>query len=286
MRLVDHLRSTVVLLGITLNLSFWVVGLVLLGVAKAIVPAFEETANRGMDRAYRTAVAIDDEILRAVSGVRWTDPVLDLPPDQLTLVISNHRCWADIFLLQSAIARHGPLLKFLTKRELVFIPILGIIFWAFDFPLLRRRAGRGEDEATRQAGDRAALHAACEVLRERPAALLNFVEGTRFTPEKQRATESPYPHLLRPRVGGLLLLLEALDDLETIVDVTIVAGPEFRFWSFLAGRSGPIEVAAECLPASEAPRDREGLKAWLADRWAKKEARLAAARAREGKPPS
>lgn len=268
----DHARSAVSLAVITINLTFWVILLVALGVAKAVVGPARPAIDRAMDRCYRGAVAVHDFWLRDVMGARWKNPELELPADELCLVLSNHSSWTDILLLQSAIARRGPLLKFLSKRELAWIPIFGVIFWAFDFPLLRRTTRAGQDEAERRAADAAALDAACEAVRQRPAALANFAEGTRATPEKIAAAGGGYRHLLPPRVGGLASLVRALEpDLVSVVDVTIVSPEPPGFWAFLTGRFPEIELLAERIPASELPQGRAALAAWLDQRWRAKE---------------
>ena len=43
---------------------------------------------------------------------------------------------------------------------------------------------------------------ACEKFKDQPIAIINFVEGTRFTPEKQQRMTSSYQHLLTPRAGS------------------------------------------------------------------------------------
>lgn len=279
MSVLDHLKSALTLTAITLNLAFWLCGLVPAALLKAILPGLRESVDRFMDAVYRRAVAFDDLWLHHVSGARWSVSAFEADPDEVMIVLANHASWADILLLQSAIARKGPLLKFLSKRELIWIPILGLIFWAFDFPLLRREARAGEDEAARRRADQEAIRNACAVLKGRSAALMNFAEGTRFTPEKREAQKSPYEHLLTPRVGGLSLLREALDDdLSGVLDVTIVTRDRLSLWAFFAGRVGEVAVEVERIPAEDLPRERTELAAWLQGRWARKEARLAAAR--------
>jgi hypothetical protein len=50
---------------------------------------------------------------------------------------------------------------------------------------------------------------------------MNFVEGTRFTPAKHAAQQSPYKHLLKPKAGGLALALHVLGDrFDSLLDVT------------------------------------------------------------------
>lgn len=282
----DHVRSAASLAVITLNLTFWVILLVVLGLAKAIAGPARPTVDRVLDGCYRAAIAVHDFWLRRVIGVRWQNPDLVLPREELCLVLANHASWADILILQSAVARQGPLLKFLTKRELAYIPIFGIIFWAFDFPLLRRTTKAGEDEAARRAADAAALDAACDSVRRRPAALTIFVEGTRATPEKIASRGGPHRHLLEPRVGGFASLFSALeDDLVSIIDVTIVSPEHPAFWPFLAGRLAPIEVRAERIPSSALPKGRDALAAWLDERWCAKDDAIERVRAAAGTGP-
>ena len=147
-----------------------------------------------------------------------------------------------------------------------------MIIWAFDFPILRRRSRRGEDDSERRRGDLEALRAACRVVRKRPASLMNFAEGTRFTPAKQAHSESPYQSLLRPRVGGLSALLEALEgEVDSVVDVTIVYPGPISFLDFLSGEVGHVELDVEQIPRDDVPSTREAQVEWLADRWRRKD---------------
>src|SRR5690606_3685727 len=100
-------------------------------------------------------------------------------------VLANHQRWVDIGLLQNAFNRRIPLLRFFLKRQLFWVPLLGLAWWALDFPFMGRHTrkqiarrpelGRRDIETTRLA---------CEKFREIPVAIMNFVEGTRFTPAK------------------------------------------------------------------------------------------------------
>ena len=42
------------------------------------------------------------------------------------LIISNHGSWVDIFVLQHLFNRRIPLMKFFLKRELIWVPVMGI----------------------------------------------------------------------------------------------------------------------------------------------------------------
>ena len=281
MTVLEHARSLLSITVVTVNLVIWLLPLIVVSLAKLALPPLRRVLDPVLDGIYRNALRIDDLWLRRVMGIAWPRPDHGVPHDAVSIVLSNHVCWADILVLQSVMSRRGPLLKFLTKRELLWIPIFGIIFWAFDFPLLHRRASAGGDETARRRADAEALRVACDAVRRHPAALLTFAEGTRFTEEKRRARESPYRTLLPPRVGGLVSLREALgDDLQEVVDVTLIYPEDATFWRFLCGRVPEVGVDVERIPAARVPRERAALIEWLDARWARKDRMILEARGR------
>lgn len=274
-----HLLSALSLSVITLNLAIWCVPLVLLSGFRGLFPFLRRRCDAAMDWIYRAAVVIDDAWLHAVVGVEWDEPDLQLRPDESVLVISNHASWADIFMIQSVIARRGPVLKFLAKRELIYVPILGLILWAFEFPLLRRQAAAGEGEAARRAADLEAIRGACQSFRHRPAGLLNFAEGTRFTEAKRAAGSGEYMHLLPPRVGGFTALLDGLEgSASRVIDLTLIYAEPVSFWAFLGGACPRVGVEASSAATGEIPGDRSGRATWLAERWQHKDRLIEAAR--------
>ena len=98
------------------------------------------------------------------------------------LVSSNHQSWVDILVLQRVFHGRIPFLKFFLKRELIWVPVIGLAWWALDFPFMQRGGGHGA-----RRGDLEATREACEKFKRIPTSVINFVEGTRFTPAKQRA---------------------------------------------------------------------------------------------------
>jgi 1-acyl-sn-glycerol-3-phosphate acyltransferase len=198
------------------------------------------------------------------------------------LVIANHQSWVDIFVLQYIFHRRIPFLKFFIKQELFWFPVMGLAWWALDFPFMKRHSKaylkrhpemRGKDlETTRQA---------CKKFKDNPTSVINFVEGTRLTSAKHRRQKSPFPHLLKPKAGGIALVLGAMGHiLNSIVDVTIYypEGPP-TFWEFLCGRVHQIEVIVQerPIPPHFIGRDytqddtfRQGIQAWIRDLWQEK----------------
>ena len=275
-----HCKSAASLSWITLNLLVWCGPLALLSLLKWLLPRSASAFDRWMDEIYRIAVRIDDFWLRGVLGIEWNRPAIDVCEDDILLVVSNHVSWADVLLIQSVVAVEGPILKFLAKRELSRIPIFGLIFWAFDFPLLDRR-GKGKLDPDRRARDLEALRLACDSVRRRPAALINFVEGTRFAEEKRARSGTPLEHLLPPRAGGFVALVEALGrDLDSILDLTLIYPPETSFWKFLSGEGGPVRIEARTVPREELGSNGEAWRQWLGRTWREKDDALREARAR------
>lgn len=278
--------AAVCLAAITLNLAFWALPLLVLLPAKAAGKT-RPWFRRVTARIYRAAVRVDNALLRHVARASWRARELSLDPARPHIVLSNHRSWADIFLVQSLIATRGPIVTFLCKRELLYVPIFGLIILAFDFPVLRRRAQRGVDAGRRRGDDRRRVTETAAALLESPAAILSFAEGTRFTLAKRDAnrrvagerheasgTAPRYEHLLPPRAGGFAAMIEALaPGGGSIVDVTLTYSRPSTFWEFLGGAAGSVEVAWETIPIAAV--EPEKATHWLNDRWRRKEEWLA-----------
>ncbi len=193
--------AAICLAAITLNLAFWALPLLVLLPAKATGKT-RPWFRRVTARIYRAAVRVDNVLLRHVARASWRAREPSLDPARPHIVLSNHRSWADIFLVQSLIATRGPIVTFLCKRELLYVPIFGLIILAFDFPVLRRRTRRGADPAGRRREDRRRVTEAAAALLESPAAILSFAEGTRFTAAKRDANRRAAVPRRRRGVGG------------------------------------------------------------------------------------
>jgi len=138
------------------------------------------------------------------------------------------------------------MLKFFLKQQLLYVPGIGLALWARDFPFMRRHSNaylRAHPEKRHE--DLQAARTACRKFAVVPTSVMNFAEGTRFTPQKHRAQHSPYRHLLKPKTGALALALNVLGDkFHSFLDVTIVyPGGAPTFWQFLCGEVPGVVVA-------------------------------------------
>lgn len=275
----QHAKSALSLAVITTNLVFWLALAFPLALLRLVLPFLRRPIHRLLDAIYRGAVRVDDFWLRRVLGHAWSLPSLPLDPRRPCIVVSNHVSWSDIFPIQSLLVRNGFVVQFLSKRELLALPVVGLILWAFEFPLLRRAREHGGDEATARARDFDALRAACRGARENPVALVSFAEGTRATAARRAARASPYRHLLPPRAGGFGALCDGLGEaLAGVVDCTLVYARgerEVTFWEFLSGAPAfRVELLADWIGADAVPAEREARARFLAERWARKDARI------------
>ncbi|MBU6466517.1 MAG: 1-acyl-sn-glycerol-3-phosphate acyltransferase, partial [Burkholderiales bacterium] len=203
---------------LAVNTLVLVLAMVPVALVKLLFPT--EAVRSGCDRALMGIAALWMDInafwLGAVNRGRWSVEGADgLDPRGWYLVTSNHQSWVDIVVLQRVFNRRIPMLKFFTKKELLYVPVIGFAWWALDFPFMQRKGGasaRADLEAGRKA---------CAKFRLVPTSVMSFVEGTRFTAAKHAQQKSPYRHLLKPKVGGIGMALEGLGDAFTgFLDVT------------------------------------------------------------------
>lgn len=216
------------------------------------------------------------------------------------LVVSNHQSWVDIPVLQGVFLRRLPFLRFFLKQELIRVPVLGLAWRALDFPFMKRHPREAlEKNPALRFEDLEATRRACEKFRHAPAAILNFVEGTRFTPAKHARGGAEYRHLLSPKAGGLAFAASAMgEQLKGLVDVTIVyphGSP--TFWDAIS-RGLPevvVRVRERAIPVEWFTGDyvedapfREGVQAWVRTLFREKDEEIAsilASRAPAATPP-
>ena len=193
------------------------------------------------------------------------------------LISSNHQSWVDILVLQRVFSNRIPLLKFFLKFELLYVPVMGLAWWALDFPFMRRKGGQSV------AKDIETARKACEKFRLIPTSVISFVEGTRFTPGKHAQQRSPYQHLLKPKTGGLAMALQTMGPLfDSLVDVTIIyPGGVPTFWDLLTGKVKEVIVDVQQVQipadlssaeAAASPDHRARLQIWINDLWLRKDA--------------
>ncbi|WP_180080658.1 MULTISPECIES: acyltransferase [unclassified Acinetobacter] len=152
------------------------------------------------------------------------DEDLDLNMQGRYLMTCNHQSWVDTTVNQYFGLTRMPLTRFFTKWELIFIPFVGQAFKILGFPMMKRHSKEQiAKNPELKYRDMEEARKSCEQLLSQPFTLLNYLEGTRFTPEKHAQQQSPYKNLLKPKAGGLALALNILgDQIDALVDMTII----------------------------------------------------------------
>jgi len=165
-----------------------------------------------------------DHVLPHLEWDITIDETLDLSMQGRYLMTCNHQSWVDTTVNQYFGLTRMPLTRFFTKWELIFIPFVGQAFKILGFPMMKRHTKEQiQKNPELKTRDLEEARQACEQLLSQPFTLLNYLEGTRFTPEKHDQQGSPYQHLLKPKAGGLALALNILGDkIDALVDMTIV----------------------------------------------------------------
>ena len=249
-----YVRGVIALLLLVINTLFWCALLFALSLVKLVLPfkAVRLRIDPALNAIATLWIACNSGWMRLTQRTQWDVQGLDdLRYQGWYLVNCNHQSWVDIFVLQHLLNRRIPLLKFFLKQQLIWVPVIGLAWWALDFPFMRRHSAaalRKHPELRQQ--DRETTRRACEKFALVPTSVMNFAEGTRFTPAKHQAQGSPYRHLLKPKAGALALALNAMGEkFHSLVDVTIVyPGGAPSFWGFLCGRTDRIVVRVQRLP--------------------------------------
>jgi len=282
-------------LAVALNTILHATPLLTLAVCKALLPVASVRASlsRWLVVLAESWIGVNSALIRRFTPTRIRTVGLEsLRYEGWYLVLSNHQSWVDIPILQAAFNRRVPFLKFFLKRQLIWVPVLGLAWWALDFPFMRRHSKAELERRPELRGqDLQATRRACERFRQLPVSVMNFVEGTRFTTAKHEAQQSPYAHLLKPKAGGVAFVLGAMGDcLQAILDVDIVY-PAGRpsLVELMSGRVTEVIVQVQRLPV---PKDlvggdyegdaayRDRFQTWINALWRAKDARLAALAAR------
>jgi 1-acyl-sn-glycerol-3-phosphate acyltransferase len=289
------LTAASVTLLLLLNTLLLIGPLLLIALGKFVLPgkALKTASSRGVMWVAESWAELNKLIFATLLPTRWDiRGNAELRQSTSYLVISNHQSWVDIPALIQAFNRKTPYFKFFLKQLLLWVPLLGLAFWALDYPFMRRYSKaflarhpelKGQDlEITKRA---------CAKFKDLPVTVVNYLEGTRFTPAKHAAQGSPYRHLLKPKAGGVAFVLATLgEELDKVLDVTLVY-PHGRipgFWQLISGQVDKVIVdiqTRELDPAlwqGDYQNDaafRQCVQNWVTRLWEEKDARIAAIRA-------
>jgi 1-acyl-sn-glycerol-3-phosphate acyltransferase len=179
------------------------------------------------------------------------------------------------------------MLKFFLKKELIWVPFLGLAWWALDFPFMKRYSKNKLKQKPHLKGkDLESTKKACEKFKHTPVSIMNFVEGTRFTQQKKDSQKNHFTHLLTPKAGGVAFVLSSMGEyLHKIIDITIVYPDKIpTFWEYISGKVNKIIIDFEVIPLTDSligdyfndSEYKNRFFIWLNDLWQKKDEKIKA----------
>ncbi|MFG0396769.1 acyltransferase [Pseudomonas sp. zbq_4] len=293
-RLLTGILTTTLLL---LNTVVLICPLLVFALLKLVLP------GRGRDYASwavmwvaETWSEIDKAIFALCIPTQWDIRGVErLRKDTSYLAVSNHQTWVDIPALIESLNRRTPFFKFFLKKELIWVPLLGLAWWGLDYPFMKRYSKAFLDKHPELKGkDLEITKAACELFKRQPVTVVNYLEGTRFTEAKRQEQQSPYRYLLKPKAGGVAFVLAALgEQLDALLDVTIVypGNKAPGFWDLLNGSISRVIIDIQVRELDPAlwdgdyendPAFRQTVQAWVNQLWLEKDQRIEQLRADMG----
>lgn len=278
----NALKALFASLVLLINTLFHITFLLPLALVKLVLPFrfVRRVIDAVLSAIAESWIGVNKFWMNAVGRTRWQVSGADgLRYRGWYLVSCNHQSWVDILVLQWVFNRKIPLLKFFIKHELIYVPIMGLAWWALDFPFMKRRGGASAQK------DLETARKACEKFKVIPTSVISFMEGTRHTPAKHAQQKSPYRHLLKPKTGGVGMALETMGELfDGMVDVTIVyPGGVPTFMDLMTGRIPEVIVRVQTRPIPKEllvdeqgqAADRAVLQRWINGLWEEKDAEIA-----------
>ena len=282
---------------LSVNVVVWVSILFVFSIPKILLPwpPLLRIINSILNWIGENWIACNSGWMRLTQKTQWDVQGLEeLNYHGWYLVVSNHQSWVDILVMQHLLNRRIPLLKFFIKRELIKVPLMGLAWWALDFPFLYRHDVEYLKKHPEQKGkDFDTTRRVCEKFVHNPTSVMNFLEGTRFTEAKHARQNSEYKFLLRPKSGGLALALNVLGEkFNSMLDITIVYPDGVpTFWEFLCGKVKRVivRIRTKEIPQQFLHGDYEGdpvfrdaMHKWVQKLWQEKDQQIESLKKKAG----
>jgi 1-acyl-sn-glycerol-3-phosphate acyltransferase len=271
------------------NTMLWVPLILLMAVVRFLNPftLLKHPIEQILNQLANAWVSVNHFILQVSGSILWNIQIpKELSTKEWYLVLSNHQSWVDILILQNVLHNKIPFLKFFLKKELVWVPILGLAWWALDFPFMKRYSKAYLKKKPHKKGkDFETTRKACEKFKKNPISIMNFPEGSRFNAYKKKHQNSPFKHLLKPKAGGIGYVITLMgNEVNTILDVTIdyPSLPSPSFFDLMSGKLNAITVHIHQIEIPlhlkgnyiENREQRKIVHQWLNQLWFKKDQKL------------
>ena len=272
------------------NIGFWMVFFTVIALLKLLlpIPYLRRGCSGLLDDIASSWMWVNNAMITHFIGIKWeVVGDLNMKMNDWYLVMANHQSWSDIVVLTQVLNKKIPFLKFFLKAQLRYVPVLGFAWWALDYPFMKRFSKKMLQKKPHLKGkDLEITRKACEKFKQLPISVMNFVEGTRLTVEKQMKQKAPFKHLLLPKAGGVAHAMQILGkQFNQIIDVTIVYPKGIKsLWSLLCGKIDHVKIYLRSIPINAKligdyqndPEFRKFFQQWLNQLWQEKDQLLIA----------
>ncbi|MEZ9142595.1 MULTISPECIES: acyltransferase [unclassified Shewanella] len=259
MPLFAKIKGSVAFICYVINTIFWVTPILIFSIFKVLPIIFiRKVCSYILDNCASAWISVNG-IIEAIfhpTKIKLTGDN-QFSEKEWYMVIANHQSWVDILILQRVFNRKIPFLKFFLKQQLIYVPILGLAWWALDFPFMRRYSTAQLKRNPKLKGkDTEITRKSCEKFKHKPVSVMNFVEGTRFHPGKHKKQSSPFEHLLKPKAGGMAFALDAMgSQINKLVNVTIYyPGKTPSYWEYICNDLDEVHVDIQVTDIPDAMR--------------------------------
>ena len=281
----ENIKGVLGFVAVVINTLFWCLFLLTIAIFKLLIPteSWKRLCTKLIINIGECWIYCNGLWIQALHRPKWNvEGFEELDSSNWYLAVANHQSWADIFVLQGITNRKIPMLKFFMKHALIWVPVIGLAWWALDMPFLKRYTKEEIQKNPELRGkDIKAMEKSFERYSRYPVSIFSFAEGTRFTKEKKDNQLSQFEYLLNPKIGGIGLTLTTMPYIKLLLDFTIHYEDERRsFWDFLCGRMSKADVKVRQINIpdnllsknyEDDPIFRENLKEWVYDIWSDKE---------------
>jgi 1-acyl-sn-glycerol-3-phosphate acyltransferase len=280
------IKGSLILILIILNTLLWMPILVVGAILKIIfpIPILQKWITIILIACANNWTSLNNVFFWLFLKIEWeVSGTEGLSTNEWYLVNCNHQSWSDIPIVQKILNRKVPMPKFFLKKELIWVPIIGICWWALDFPFMKRSTPDQIKKNPSLAGkDLETTRIACEKFKTTPVSVFNFMEGTRLSKIKHSKQNSPFQNLLKPKAGGAAFVLGSMGaQMHTMLDITIVyADKDKEIWDLVCGRVHKVIVNIKRvdIPREFIGKDyssdqlfKEQFQAWLNTLWCEKD---------------
>ena len=283
------LKALIILLSFSTTTLFFGILILSLVPVKFILrkTSFDRRVKESLYGLARCWIYFNNWIYSGLHHVEWRiiGQTSNLKPDGQYLLISNHVSSADILAVFVLASGRLPFPQFFLKRELLFVPIFGQALWSYEMPVMKRYSSEYLNRYPEKRGeDLEAAKKSCDQIKDQPFTIINFIEGTRFTPLKKEKKGSDFDHLLQPKAGGVHMVLSNLGtQLDAVLDLTLAypGCDSPSFWNIISGKAPLVILQVKqysldgvSTPSLEQLEVRQGTKLvrmWINELWEAKD---------------